>query len=199
MRLISIGLLYFFSVGFAVYAATAYLYFPLGSLVHPDMKSNFEAHSAGIYSHIFSSTVALAIGPFQFSARFRKRYPSMHRRLGQAYLGIGILIGGFSGLYMSMFAYGGLIAKSGFGLLAILWLYTGLNAYLAIRRGDVTAHKTWMVRNFSLTLAAVTLRLYLSASVVADIEFSLAYATIAWLCWVPNLMFAEWRYNNFAQ
>jgi hypothetical protein len=38
------------------------------------------------------------------------------------------------------------------------------------------------------------LRLYLPASMVAGIEFSLAYAVIAWLCWVPNLVFVEWRY-----
>jgi len=33
------------------------------------------------------------------------------------------------------------------------------------------------------------------ASMAAGVEFSLAYPIIAWLCWVPNLVFAEWRYN----
>ncbi len=196
VRLISTGLLYVFSIGVAAYAAIAYLFFPLGSLVHPEMKANFEVHSVGIYSHIFASAVALTLGPFQFSAKLRKQYTSIHRWLGRVYLGIGVLIGGLSGLYMSLFAYGGLMANFGFALLAILWLHTGLNAYLAIRRGDVSAHKTWMIRNFSLTLAAVTLRLYLPASMVADIEFALAYSIIAWLCWAPNLVFAEWRYNT---
>jgi hypothetical protein len=53
-----------------------------------------------------------------------------------------------------------------------------------------------MVRNFSLTFAAVTLRLYIPASALAGVEFSVAYPIIAWLCWVPNILWAEWRYNR---
>jgi hypothetical protein len=67
-----------------------------------------------------------------------------------------------------------------------------LLAYLAIREGDVTRHRRWMVRNFALTFAAVTLRLYLPASAGAGLGFGPAYAAIAWLCWVPNLVVAEW-------
>jgi hypothetical protein len=52
-----------------------------------------------------------------------------------------------------------------------------------------------MVRNFSLALAAVTLRLYIPAFVIAGADFAIAYPVIAWLCWVPNLFIAEWRFN----
>ena len=48
-----------------------------------------------------------------------------------------------------------------------------------------------MVRNFSLTLAAVSLRVWLPLSMMAGIDFVLAYSVIAWLCWVPNLLIAE--------
>jgi len=71
-----------------------------------------------------------------------------------------------------------------------------LRAYLAVRRGAIDEHRKWMVRNFSLTFAAVTLRFYLPAAMVAGIELSVAYPVIAWLCWMPNLLFAEWRYNT---
>ena len=193
MNAIKTGLLYFLSIGIAAYAVFAYLLFPLGSLVIPEMQVNFEANSVGIYAHIFASAVALALGPFQFSSKLRQRNLSLHRWLGRLYLAVGVLIGGLSGLYMSLFAYGGVIAKIGFALLAMFWLYTGLNAYLAVRRGAITEHRKWMIRNFSLTLAAVTLRIYLPVSMAAGIEFSVAYPIIAWLCWVPNLTFAEWR------
>ncbi len=39
------------------------------------------------------------------------------------------LIGGLSGLYISQFAYGGVVDKAGFATLATCWLYTGLRAY----------------------------------------------------------------------
>lgn len=195
MRSISNGLFYFLALGVAGYAVFAYGFLPLGALVHPDMKANFLAHSTGIYVHAFASIVALTLGPFQFSTYLRQQYTNVHRWLGRAYLAVGVLVGGLSGFYMSQFAYGGLMAKLGFATLAVLWLYTGLRAYLAIRRGAIAEHRKWMVRNFSLTFAAVMLRLYLPASMAAGAEFSLAYPIIAWLCWGPNLAFAEWRYN----
>jgi hypothetical protein len=49
-----------------------------------------------------------------------------------------------------------------------------------------------MIRSFALTFAAVTLRLYLPASQIAGMPFPAAYSAIAWLCWVPNLLVAEW-------
>ena len=53
-----------------------------------------------------------------------------------------------------------------------------------------------MVRNFALTFAAVMLRLYLPASMVAGGDFGLAYSVIAWLCWVPNVFVAEVLFNR---
>jgi hypothetical protein len=97
---------------------------------------------------------------------------------------------------MSQYAFGGPVAQLGFAVLAVLWLYTGIRAYLAIRRGVVAKHRQWMVRNFALTFAAVTLRLYLPIPLIAGLDFALAYSIIAWLCWLPNLAFAEWRYNT---
>lgn len=196
MQSISTGLLYFFALGVAGYAAFVYGFLPLGSVVHPDMKASFLAHPYGIYTHAFASIVALAIGPFQFSTRLRENRPTLHRWLGRSYLAIGVVVGGLAGLYMSQYASGGTVARLGFAALAVLWIYTGLRAYLAVRRGLIQEHRKWMIRNYSLTFAAVTLRLYLPISMVGGIDFVIAYSVIAWLCWVPNLVFAEWRYNS---
>jgi hypothetical protein len=48
-----------------------------------------------------------------------------------------------------------------------------------------------MTRNYALAFAAVTLRLYVPLSIAAGGEFEQVYAPIAWLCWVPNLLAAE--------
>ncbi len=179
MRSFSKALLFFLAFGVAGYAAFAYGVLPLGSLVHPEMEANFLAHATGIYTHAFASIVALALGPFQFSARLRQNHRNFHRWLGRSYLTVGVLVGGLSGLYMSQYAFGGPVARLGFALLAVLWLYTGLRAYLAVRRGTIDEHRKWMVRNFSLTFAAVSLRLYLPASMAAGVEFATAYPVIA--------------------
>lgn len=184
------------ALGVGLYAVVAYGLFPLGVLVHPDMKSAFQTHAIGIYLHVFASIAALALGPLQFSNRLRQARPALHRWSGRIYLSIGVLIGGASGLYMAQFAFGGWMARTGFSALALCWLFTGFMAYRAIRRGDIQNHRRWMRRNFALTFAAVTLRIYLGLSVAAGIQFEQAYPVIAWLCWVPNLFFVEWWFNS---
>jgi uncharacterized membrane protein len=183
------------SLGVAGYAIAVYGFLPLGSVVHSDMRATFEAHRAAIYTHVFASTLALALGPFQFSASLRSR-PALHRWLGRVYLGVGVLIGGLAGLVMAAHAFGGVAGRLGFACLAIAWLYTGLRAYRAIRAGQVESHRRWMARNFALSFAAVTLRLWLPASIAAGVAFEWAYPAISWLCWVPNLLVAEALFNR---
>jgi hypothetical protein len=80
---------------------------------------------------------------------------------------------------------------AGFLSLARLWLWTTCCAGLAILSGDISAHRSWMIRSFALPLAGVTLRLYLPLALLGPLEFSVTYAGIAWLCWLPNLILAE--------
>ncbi len=196
MRILGYIALGVLAVGVAAYAAVAYGFFPLGSLVHPDMQGNFQAHAIGIYTHVFAAIAALALGPVQFSARVRQNYASLHRWSGRAYLLIGVLVGGSAGLYMAQFAFGGLAARAGFTLLALSWLVSGGMAYAAIRRRDIRGHRRWMMRNFSLAFAAVTLRIYLGLFLAGGMAFADFYPLLAWLCWVPNLLVAEWLIDS---
>ncbi len=180
------GLIAVLSVGIAV--------FSLRYLVLPDtaplLKLKSGVFRTALLVHAAASLVALAVGPFQFSARLRQRSPRFHRGLGYVYFG-GVLIGGGVGLFSATGAEGGLSARVGFFLLGLCWLMSGWMALAAIRRGDVTGHREWMVRNFALTFAAVTLRLWLPTLTVATGSFIEAYRTVAWLCWVPNAIVAE--------
>jgi len=194
--MIGYGFLAFFSVGVSGYAIVAYGLFPLGAVAGPEFAESFLAHAPVLYAHVFASTVALLIGPFQFSRRLRDGNRSLHRWMGRVYLSVGVLVGGLAGLYLAWFAFGGPVARVGFGLMAMAWLYTGVRAYLAIRRGDIQRHREWMFFNFSLTFAAVTLRLYMPLSQLAGVPVEVAYPVVAWLCWVPNLLVAKLLLNG---
>lgn len=85
-----------------------------------------------------------------------------------------------------------MLAHFGFGLLAVLWLLTTGAAYARIRARDQAAHRRWMTRSFALTFAAVTLRIYIPLGLALGISFETAYPVISWICWVPNLIVAEW-------
>ena len=143
------------------------------------------------YAHTLGGTIAMLIGPFQFLSAIRRRVPAVHRWLGRIYLAC-VAAGGLAGLYLSPGSY----AKNTYGVafvaLALAWLYTGTKAYLTIRGGDVAAHRRWMIRNYALTYAAVTLRLEMPALIIfAGMAPIMALNIVGWLCWVPNLLVVE--------
>jgi uncharacterized membrane protein len=199
MSLAGFVALVFLSLGVAGYAVVVYGFLPLGVALHPDMRATFESQRFAVYTHVFASAVALTLGPFQFSTRLRAKYLALHRWSGRFYLGIGVLIGGLAGLFMAFHAFGGAVAQSGFACLALAWMYTGFRAYRAIRARDIASHRRWMVRNFALAFAAVTLRLWLPASMLSGAQFEIAYPVIAWACWVPNLLVAEFLFKKDAR
>jgi|TARA_B100000315_G_scaffold258485_1_gene310808 hypothetical protein len=108
-------------------------------------------------------------------------------------------MGGLGALGAAPTATGGVVAISGFGLLGVIWLFSGAQAYRAIRAGDVQTHRAWMMRNFALTFAAVTLRIYLGVMQGGmGLSFEESYPTVAWISWVPNLLIVEWFILNQA-
>lgn len=166
--------------------------FQLGLTGGADFQSRFGELPVFGALHVLGSGLALGIGGFQFLPGLRARHITWHRWLGRIYL-LAVLVGGIGGLVMAAGAAGGLVGRVGFALLAVTWLVSGWQAYAAVRRGDLTAHRLWMIRNFALTFAAVTLRIYLGVFTGAlGIPFAECYPLVAWLCWVPNLIVAEW-------
>ena len=171
----------------AVYAALIII---VADLRPAFVENILTASPAPTYLHIGFGAVAILSGALQFNTALRQRNLSLHRQLGRVYV-TSIAISGCAGLLLAQNATGGLMSQTGFGALALIWLATTAMAFGMIRRRKVTAHREWMIRSYSLTLAAATLRLYLGLSVVLDIPFLQAYPVIAWLCWVPNLVLAE--------
>lgn len=157
-----------------------------------EQRAVYVAHLTFLMTHIIAAMLAILIGAFQFLPGLRKgRLLKVHRWLGRTYL-LSVLFGGLSGLYMAQFAHGGTVSELGFGVLACLWLYTGFRAYKDIRNKDIEGHRQWMIRNYALTFAGVMLRIWVPVSMALGIDFTAAYTAIAWLCWVPNLLAAEW-------
>lgn len=156
----------------------------------PPLAQRFAANVTPLLFHAGGSILALALGPWGFWGTLRNKHLRLHRWMGRIYL-LAVLVGGTAGLYMATLAFGGLPTRISFSMLALLWLVTGALAYRHIRLGHVQVHREWMIRNYALTFAAVTLRLWLPLFMALGYEFPEAYTTVAWLCWVPNLLIAE--------
>jgi uncharacterized membrane protein len=191
LRAVAWTAMLFLAALLVVFIAAPYL--TLNPAVYfPEQRAVYMVHTVGITAHVAGAMVAAILGPFQFLPQSRtRRFLRLHRWAGRAYL-LGVLVGGLAGLYLAFLAYGGLPARVGFGMLAGLWLLTGWLAYARIRAKQIQRHRRWMIRNYSLTFAAVTLRLWLiGLQALGGVPQLEAYVTVAWLSWVPNLLVAE--------
>ena len=146
--------------------------------------------------HIAFAAVALAAGPWQLSTRLRATSLGRHHWMGRAYVA-GVFVGGAAALLLATQARGGFPARSGFAMLAVLWIASTLIGFVRVLERDRAAHRIWMIRSYALTLAAITLRIYLPVSQALGMPFEPAYQAIAWLCWVPNIVCVEW--GRFAE
>lgn len=154
--------------------------------------AHFSRYILPLRLHIAGGIGALLAGPWQFSKSLRARSLGLHRWMGRFYL-VEVALGSIAGFAMALVSEEGLPTHFGFGLLAALWFFTGLQAYRMVRQGDIAAHRRWMIRNFALTLAAVTLRNWMPLMLFAlHWPFRASYIIVSWLCWVPNLLVAEW-------
>lgn len=144
------------------------------------------------YIHISGGMLALLTGPWQFLRSFRRRFLRLHRSMGKVYLVSILLLAGPSGQFMAFYAEGGFLSTIGFLLMALLWLWTTWMAYATVRKRDITAHRDWMTRSYALTLAAVTLRIYVPVtSQLLHWNHEFVVESSAWLSWIPNLVMAE--------
>ncbi len=162
----------------------------------PDFQERFAQIPISARLHIIPGGIALILGAFQFHSGLRQRFINTHRNMGRVYV-VAVLLGAIGGGLLAWYAPHAPATRIGFGTLAVVWFYSGCMAYLAVRRGDIRAHRQWMVRSYALTLAAVTLRIQLGVFQGGmGMTFDEAYAVTAWFSWVPNLIIAEWWFNQ---
>lgn len=145
-------------------------------------------------SHLVTAVIPLITGPFQFWTWFRKHYIKWHRLLGKIYI-IGCLLGGLSAIYLGITQpYPGSIVPT--LILASLWLFMTAAAWITIKRKNVQAHRLFMIRSYTLTLAFVFLRIlsdlvykhnFLSFIKNEDVKD----ATYEWMSWVIPFLTVE--------
>lgn len=174
----------FMSIAMALFS---YRYLPAVGPLAPDILANLFARP-WLNIHVAGAATALLLGSFQFLPVLRRG--GTHRWIGRAYV-VSCLMGGAAGLPLAFGSTAGPIATAGFGLLAVSWLTANALGWRAALRRDFATHRRWMIRSWALTLAAVTLRLYLVGAGVSGLPMPEAYRAISFLCWVPNLIAAE--------
>jgi uncharacterized membrane protein len=179
------------AVGVAAYALR---YALIGEPAYvPELASSFRERPLTVTIHTLFGPIALVLGLVNLLPVMRQRrlWP-VHRWIGRVYLVSAILLG-VAGLSLAFHAAGGVGSRIGFAMLAALTVTTAAQGYRAIRSRHVRQHREWMLRSYGLIFGAVTLRIWLPLLILAyQGQFLPAYRWVAWVSWVPNLLFVEW-------
>lgn len=83
------------------------------------------------------------------------------------------------------------LVMSGFITLALAWICTSLAAFLLARQRKFDKHRAWMIRSYSLTFAAATVRL-VSLPLLFVTRDPVIAITLTFWSWLGNLVVAEW-------
>lgn len=157
-------------------------------VIGDELRQNLLDHPWTFWTHAILGPIALLLGIFQFIPTTRRT--AYHRWAGRVYV-FACLVGAVAGFSVAFTTAAGPVAAAGFVILAVLWASTTMMAYVTARRRDFVAHRRWMVRSYSLTAAAITLRLILLLGAAAGLGFMGPYVFAAWASWIINLAIGE--------
>ncbi len=122
-------------------------------------NARFLAMPWPVVVHIVGAVLFALPGAFQFSAELRRRRMEWHRLAGVILVPCGLAVS-LSGLWMAQFypsvALDGVAVywmRIVVGVMMTVALWLGVSA---VRRGDIGAHRAWMMRAYALGMGAGT-------------------------------------------
>lgn len=158
----------------------------------PRFGNTWLANQLWFTLHIVAASLPLWLGPIQFSATVRGRYPRYHRVAGRMYVG-GVLVAGLMSIKLSTLSdCAG--CRVPLVTLSVVWLLVTGAAFAAILARNFAVHRHFMMLSYTCTLAFVTIRLVyeLPGAWFGFIENNEVLRTnFEWLCWVVPLLFVE--------
>jgi uncharacterized membrane protein len=165
---------------------------------HPNpSRARVLGEKLAFLPHALGGTIALLIGPFQFSTRLRQRNLPLHRFLGKVYVG-SVVLAGLTSLIIShhldivdqpeTYIFMETCIQAGF------WLLATLAAFITARNRHIAVHRQWMIRSYTFTFIFVTSRLPIPALTrLSDDQFVIfLFMLIAVSLILPDVYFS-WR------
>jgi hypothetical protein len=123
--------------------------------------------------------------------------------MGRVILPAGITTGLFAIVFGTLFPFGGRLEASAVVVFGAYFIAALVAAFLAIKRGDVTRHRRWMIRAYAVGLAVGTMRIWLGAlqglsprpfasgTSYGLLSFEVSFGVAFWLGFVLHALVAE--------
>jgi len=103
--------------------------------------------------HTLAGTLALLIGPINFSSRVRQLHRRLHRILGYIYF-VSVFVGSFTGIALAW----GRPGLPGTSMQATAWMVCTTVAVVTARNRQIKVHRQWMARSYAVTFTFVSSR-----------------------------------------
>jgi len=155
----------------------------------------FTGFPAALVVHIAGAAVFALVGMFQFVPGIRRRRRAWHRRAGRVVAVAGLAVAG-SALWLTLFYEPQPCTGDLLYVLRLLFVsamaVSLVLGFTAIRRGDIVAHRAWMIRAYALGLGAGT-QVFTEGFGGAIFGAGVVTGDLAkGAGWVINLAVAEW-------
>ena len=185
------------TLGIALVVAFIFTDYPLLFPSGDPYRAHLIADRFVLIPHAVFALIAMLIGPFQFSTRFRQRHLARHRLLGKIYV-ICIAFTAPAAIWLGFHseAVEGLSMTMATLALGVGWLVCTLVAFLTARNRHIAVHRQWMVRSYCFTLNFIFARVlnywpaytHLSNTGFANVLWGLTFCYLL----LPDLYF-NWR------
>lgn len=141
-----------------------------------------------LWTHIGGGLLTIVLGALQFLPQIRRGYPRLHRWIGRSFL-LGMLVACVGAVGLILTSPAPHAIRIAFGATALAWLVTAFMGYTAIRRGQVTLHRQWMIACYLATLAPITFRALIRIPGMMEIAPPMTMIpTLLWLSWAAPLL-----------
>ncbi|HXC95478.1 MAG TPA: DUF2306 domain-containing protein [Edaphobacter sp.] len=137
------------AIGLAAISVLIFTEYPL--VFHPDgYTRRLIVDRFFLIPHATAGLLAMLLGPFLFSTRFRSRHLKRHRIMGRVYV-ICITIAAPIAFYLEFRTTDGVMQFAN-GVMSVVWFLCTLAAFITARNRQLTAHRQWMTRSYVFTL-----------------------------------------------
>lgn len=143
------------------------------------------------YTHLPSGILCLMIPFVSFAKKLFRSGVILHRFLGRIYVWITIIVVCPTGMYLALYAKGGLVTQVGFLLQGTLLMLFTWRGYQHIVNRNSEGHVREMIRSYAVATVVLSFRILHIIFFLLQVPYHDNYAISQWLGLTGNLLIAE--------
>jgi uncharacterized membrane protein len=156
-------------------------------------NEGFEQHPVQTLMHVIPGLLFMLLGPIQFMETIRKKYINFHRWCGRIFLVSCLFIVASAFYIVVTFPFEGLIEQLATLFFGGLFTYSLIMAYHHIRKKNISKHREFVIRVFSIGLGIITIRILIGVvQAMSNYQFREIFGWTFWGGFGFTWLIGEW-------